>query len=110
MEVIASMPRKFQGVQLTSIEYHDMVKFVRNDEHEGFTFKQMVTSIVTDPEYKEMNDRAKANLLFNTIHKWDRDVSTAFVYSDPDIAARLHERQTILNKRKGRLDVHQQTK
>lgn len=105
-EAIYKLPRRVEGVELTSKEYHDMVKFVRNKKHDGENFQSVMTSFIKADEYKQLNPRAKVVRLANFIRAYDSQLTRAFIYQDAEIAERIAERIDIVNKRKGLTDVY----
>ena len=105
-EVIYKLPRRVRGVQLTSREYHDMVKFVRNEKHDGYNFQDIMKEFVADDTFKELNPRAKSVRLSNFIRRYDNQLMELFIFSNEEISDRVLERMDIINKRKGLIDVH----
>jgi len=105
-EALYKLPRRVEGVELTSQEYHDMVKFVRNKKHDGENFQSVMTSFIKADGYKDLNARARVVRLANFVRTYDNQLMRAFIYQDAEIAERVAERIDIVNKRKGLRDVY----
>ena len=85
--VLGTIPRSIEGVKISPVEKHNLMKFFKHTELDGMTFEQRMVQIMGMASYQEGTDEFKALLMKRTWEGYMK-VAKAALLADSEVFAK----------------------
>ncbi len=96
--------RNLYGFDMTSDEYHDVSKYVRNDarDKQGRSFKQVVGMVLA--RLKDVNPLLASSEIQKVVRDWDSGFSMAYLENDEELMDKYMRAINVKYRKQGKIE------